>query len=133
MDVALGRVEFGPSSRAVLDCCQHAPQMAVVVAWHTVSNLFYMLRAARSDSFARAFVGELLEVADVVAGSRKEVRQALRLEMKDFEDALQIVAGVAAGVKIIVTRNLRHYQASPIPALAPVAFLRRFANAQQEE
>jgi len=127
MDVALGRSDFGPTSRALLEWCQQTPQMAVV-AWHTISNLFYLLHAACSDSFARAFVGDLLEFMDVIAGGRTQVRQALQLEIKDFEDALQVAAALTAGVEIIVTRNRRDYRASPIPALAPVAFLRRFAS-----
>ena len=67
MDVALGRTDFGPHSRAVIDWCQETPETAVV-AWHTISNLFYLIRAARSDSFARAFISDLLNFAAVASG-----------------------------------------------------------------
>jgi hypothetical protein len=53
MDVALGRSEFGPDSRWTLQWCQQRPQSALV-AWHTMSHLFYLLSAARSVTFCEA-------------------------------------------------------------------------------
>ena len=36
--------------------------------------------------------------------------------MMDFEDAMQVAAARASGARLIVTRNLRDYERSPIPA-----------------
>jgi predicted nucleic acid-binding protein len=126
LDVALARPNYGPESRAVVEWCYHLPQTAVV-AWHTISNLFYLLRAARSDSVARAFIHELMDFVDVAAGGRLEVRQALQLPLADFEDALQVAAALSAGSDFIITRNVRHYRRSPLPAVTPRAFLHKFS------
>lgn len=127
MDVALGRPGFGPESRAVLEWCQHTPQ-TTVVAWHTISNLFYLLSAARSRSFARAFLGELLNFAVVASGGTESVRQALTMPMTDFEDALQVAAAISGDAGFIVTRNVADYRGSSIPALTPADFRRRFTR-----
>lgn len=125
MDVALGRKVFGPDSRALLEWCQHEPH-TTVLAWHTISNLFYLLSAARSAGFARVFLGGLLKFAIVASGDTGSVRHALNMRMADFEDALQVAAAISANASFIVTRNVADYRGSPIPALTPVAFLKRF-------
>jgi predicted nucleic acid-binding protein len=127
MDVALGRADFGPGSRALLEWCQRTPQ-TTVVAWHTISNLFYLLEAARSNAFAREFLGELLTFVTVAAGDTQAVRRALAMRMRDFEDALQVVAATSAEADYIVTRNVADYRGSMIPVLTPVDFLKRFAS-----
>ena len=129
MDVALGRDVFGPDSRALLEWCQHAPQ-ATVVAWHTMSNLFYLLSAARSPSFARNFLSGLLNFATVASGGTESVRHALAMRIADFEDALQVAAAISSNANMIVTRNVGDYRGSPVPVLTPSAFLKRFATKQ---
>ena len=125
MDVALGRPDFGPDSRAVVDWCEQTPGTAFI-AWHTVSNLFYLICAARSDSFARSFISDLIKVVTVTGGGTEGVRQALAMRLNDLEDALQVAAAISGSVDHIVTRNTRDYRGSVIPALTPREFLRRF-------
>ncbi len=127
VDVAFGREAHGPESRAVVEWCHKSPG-AAFVAWHSISNLFYLLRAAQSDAIARLFIEHLLEFMDVVAGGGREVRQALQLEIRDFEDALQITAALYGGADCIVTRNVRDYRHSPVPAMTPAKFLRHLAR-----
>ena len=125
MDVALGRPDFGPDSRAVIDWSERTPGTAVI-AWHTVSNLFYLICAARSDLFARSFISDLIKVVTVTSGGTEGVRQALAMRMNDLEDALQVAAAISGKVDHIVTRNTTDYLGSVVPALTPREFLRRF-------
>ncbi len=127
MDVALARTDFGPDSRNLIEWCQHTPQTAAV-AWHTVSNLYYLLSAARSNSVARLFLGHLLEFAIVASGSTESMRHALTMRMTDFEDALQVGAAISMAAAFIVTRNIADYRGSVIPVLTPRSFLVRFAG-----
>jgi predicted nucleic acid-binding protein len=129
MDVALGRADFGPDSRALLEWCEHLPQTGVV-AWHTVSNLFYLLRAARSDAFTRSFLANLLNFTAVVSGGTESVRHALHAPMRDFEDALQVAAAVAGQADYIITRNVPDYRGSIVPAMRPREFVIRFVQQQ---
>ena len=43
-----------------------------------------------------------------------------------FEDALQVAAAMACGAQFVITRNERDFKNSPVPALNPDAFLRRY-------
>ncbi len=53
-------------------------------------------------------------------------RSCLTLGVRDLEDALQIGAAMAWKAAFIITRNERDFKASPIPAISPAAFLKRF-------
>ena len=96
------------------------------MAWHTVATLAYLIERQQSAVSARDFIGGLLGWADVAQTTRADAQAALSLPMVDFEDALQAAAAMACGAQFIVTRNERDFKASPVPALTPEAFLRRF-------
>ena len=118
VDTALAREPYVVDSRAFLDSAQASPEEACV-AWHTVSNFHYVVSREQGDTDTRAFILELLEWADIASASADLVRFAASLEMTDFEDALQVAAARACDARVIVTRNLRDYDRSPIRALSP--------------
>jgi hypothetical protein len=51
------------------------------------------------------------------------IRQALPSPMKDFEDAVTSAVAESEKLEIIITRNLRDFAVSPVPAMLPVDFL----------
>ncbi|MCY3786822.1 MAG: hypothetical protein OXG47_08880 [bacterium] len=67
----------------------------------------------------RAFIVELTRFVQVAETGTEAVRYAAALPMADFEDALQVAAARACGARRIVTRNLKDYKHSPIPAVSP--------------
>lgn len=64
---------------------------------------------------------ERFEISPV---NREILRSALRLETKDFEDAVQIASAEAEGIDFIVTRDTADYAKSPVKALTPTEFVR---------
>jgi hypothetical protein len=50
----------------------------------------------------------------------------LKLGIGDFEDALQAGAAMSWEAAFIVTRNERDFKRSPVPAISPSAYLKRF-------
>ena len=104
--------------RAVIDLrwAEGEPGQAAV-AWHTLSNIAYLTVSPRE------FIRELLEFVEVAQVGTEEARRAVGLPMSDLEDALQAAAALAFEATFVVTRNVRDYQKSPIPALSPGDFL----------
>ena len=92
--------------------------------WHTVSNLYYLLRGPQSEGDCRRFIADLIAFLEVAASSTDDVRFALGLPMKDLEDALQVAAARSAGATVIATRNIRDFARSPIPAKRPSQIVR---------
>jgi predicted nucleic acid-binding protein len=120
LDVAQVRAEFFADSEKVLRWCEANPGSGMV-AWHSISNLNYVLR--KNPQQAREYIEDLVEFLEVVQTGTPQVKHALVLLMTDFEDALQVSAAVAGGVDVIVTRNARHFRGSPVPVQTPAEFL----------
>jgi hypothetical protein len=96
--------------------------LAAALAAHTIANGFYIYRKPFS-----AFVRErLLDDFEICCADAHHTGSCLKLGMGDFEDALQTGAAMAWKAAFIVTRNERDFKRSPIPALSPTAFLKRF-------
>ncbi|MCL5952723.1 MAG: PIN domain-containing protein [Chloroflexi bacterium] len=122
LDVALFRREFYEASARVLEWAEAEPGQAGV-AWHSLSNLAYLVRPD-----ARPFLRELLQFVEVAPVSTESARLALEMSLGDFEDALQVASAIAFGATFLVTRNLAHYKRSPLPALSPAQFLEHLAK-----
>ena len=122
IDVALDRQPFSDPAAELLDRLQTGPKRAFV-AWHTLSNFYYLVAPARSGSDARAFIAELVRFVAVADCGTDAITYAAGLEMADFEDAMQVSAARASGARFVVTRNARDFKRSPIPAITPVEAL----------
>ncbi len=123
LDVALQR-PGAPESARLLALCgrQHEGWLA----WHSIATLAYLVGRQTSAISGRELIRGMLVWADVAKTGRADALAALELPMRDFEDALQVAAAMACGAQFIITRNERDFKASPVPALSPDAFLRRY-------
>ena len=118
IDVALDRRPHAQPASELLDRIERVNKRAFI-AWHTVSNFHYLVASPSGGSSARDFLVELTGFVSVAATDTESVRYASSLPMSDFEDALQVAAAQACGARRIVTRNVKDYMHSPIPAITP--------------
>ena len=118
IDVALDRRPHSGPSSEFLERVEHGQRRAFV-AWHTLSNFYYIVTSERGDTDARDFIAELIRFVAVAPADTAALRYAVSLPMADFEDAMQVAAARACGAQHIVTRNVKDFARSPIPALTP--------------
>lgn len=111
------------SSALIASCGEHCE---LWLAWHSLATLAYLIERQDSAAAARSLIGDLLTFAKVAPTTHADALSALSWPMPDYEDALQAAAAVACGASWIITRNLRDFTASPVPALTPEAFMARF-------
>ena len=125
IDIALDRHTHSGSAAELLDRIEHGAEGACI-AWHSVSNLDYLVAPGRGGVSTRDFIVELTRFVAVASTDTEAVRYAAGLPMADFEDALQVAAARACDARQIVTRNIKDYERSPISAVRP-------ADALEEE
>jgi predicted nucleic acid-binding protein len=118
LDVALDRTPHVAYSAALLERLERGPVRGFV-AWHTLSNLYYLLRPTTGAGDARLFLNALVGFLTVAPASTDAFRFAAALSMPDLEDAMQAAAAWSCGARVIATRNTRDFTSSPIPALTP--------------
>lgn len=91
-----------------------------LLAFHTLPNIFYILRKDVSVSRRLELLGDLTSYMRVVSACHDGVRRAIsKSEDRDFEDALQIQCAIEHGADYIVTRNTKHFWGSPVPYIEP--------------
>jgi len=122
LDVGLKREPFCHASSKLLDYLESHPNTGFI-AWHSISNVFYIFSKATTKEEAKNFILELCQFIQIVPTSNPEVLYAASLPMTDFEDALQCAAALTCGADMIVTRNIEDYQLSPIKAVTPTQIL----------
>lgn len=123
IDLALDRKPFSDYATKLIDGAENC-RFDSYIAWHSVSNFYYIVSAKRKKQFAIQFVEDLLRFVNVASTSTKDVLYATGLPFSDFEDSLQVAAAKACNAEIIVTRNVKHYKVSPIPVTTPTAFIK---------
>lgn len=118
VDVATNRPPFSEVSTELLNIIDGGAESACV-AWHSLSNLYYVAEPHIGGPDIRLFIHDLTRLATVVPTDNDDVRYALDLLMEDFEDAMQVAAARTGGARVIVTRNMEDYEQSPIRAISP--------------
>ena len=120
-DVVEKRQPHYAASNLVLCLCRRRV-LAGMVAYHTVANIFYHYGKA-----AVPFLEDsLLPHVRTVSADSPLIIQALQWGMSDFEDALQAAAAWANGATFIISRNVKDFKRSQVPALTPSDYLSRF-------
>ena len=118
IDVALDRRPYSDPASEILDRLEHGALNAFI-AWHTVSNLYYLVAPSRGGRSTRDFILELTRFVGVAETGTEGIRYATSLPMTDFEDAMKVAAARACGARHIITRNEKDFVRSPIPAISP--------------
>ena len=122
VDVVAKREPFFADSQAVLALCATG-DLEGVVSDLTFCNVAYVLRKSLGSAQLRNSLRILKSHLTVVPVGEAAIAAALENEMTDFEDAVQLEAARANRADVIVTRNARHFNNSPIRVCTPSELL----------
>lgn len=126
LDVALNREPHVAASAGLIDLLEQKGRLGFV-AWHSISNFYYLVRPSRGADRARAFVEDLTSFVRVAPIDTKALRFAASLPIRDLEDGMVVAAARACGALYIATRNVRDFKKSPVPARTPAQLLAEWA------
>ena len=91
----------------------------MVIAWHTISNIWYISRKSSGREWSLKALPLLLKNVTVPRGGTPEIRRAIEFGFSDFEDAMQAAIAEFAKVDYIATRNVGDFATSPVAAMTP--------------
>jgi predicted nucleic acid-binding protein len=113
---------YGASNQVL--CMARRQTIAAAVASHTIANLFYYY-GKPAVPFVR---DRLLGSVEVIAADALLLKAALNWGFADLEDAMEAAAAQTWKAAFLITRNVRDFRRSPVPALTPTEFLKRFVT-----
>lgn len=126
LDVLMERDPFKWDSAAVFSLADEG-RIRISLSALTLMNSHYTLQKHVGPEEAKRRLTLLLEIVDLVPVAETHIRQALSADVRDFEDAVQMMIAKENGADAILTRNIRDFRHSPIPVLTPSRFLAAYA------
>lgn len=122
LDVLQKREPFFEASARLLAAVETG-QVQGYVAAHSITTLFYLIQKGKSPAEARAIITSLLQFIKIIPVDQNTIEQALNLEFRDFEDAVQMISAIQNKMDCLVTRDIKDYQPALLPVMQPVDFL----------
>ena len=123
LDFLTKRIPYYDDARNIIRLCADE-QVQGYIAFHSLPNIFYILRKSHSDADKRALLKKLCLVLQVIGASHEKVFDAIEcIEFSDFEDCLQDKCAMEISANFIITRNVDDFRYSKIKAITPRNFL----------
>jgi predicted nucleic acid-binding protein len=122
LDVATGRMPFVEHSKSVLACIENGKVLGYISS-NSVTNMYYILRKIGTSKKAKLFIEEVIKYLTVLPVTHGAIREALKLDFPDFEDAVQHQCACSNQCECIITRNGQDYKKSKLNVYSPEEFL----------
>lgn len=118
LDVLCNRPDFVDHALQVFRYCE-ANQITGYLSALSVPNIVYIMRKELDSEKIREILNKLTAIFTVVDLRRQDLMKAAQLPFSDYEDALQAVCAQRIKADYIVTRNIKDFKNSPVPAVKP--------------
>lgn len=119
--------EFALHSYAAYDVCVLRGYRPCLSAT-SLPDLAYLFHARdiATKAQARRLMGDVLRLFRIMDAAECDCVVAYESTMPDYEDALIAHAAQRTGMDVIITRDERHFNKSPVPCMTPTAFVHTF-------
>lgn len=130
LDALTGRRPYFDIADKILKLCSDG-EIEGYMAAHSIPNMFYILRKDLSENDRREVLLSLCDILTVEGIDGAKILSALKnSKFADLEDCLQDECAVSISAEYIVTRNIKDYANSKIPAILPDQFISSIPSVQ---
>ena len=125
IDYLMRRTPYSDDAEKIIILCKNM-QVRGCMAAHSVINILYILRKEMTLEEQKKLLLYLSEFIEIVGIDRRKIINVLTDGLfADVEDCLQAECAKDFSADYIVTRNVKDFQNSAIPAVLPDEFLER--------
>ncbi len=125
LDVLQKREPFHEDSKEILSLCIQTKLNGFMTA-HSLCDIFYILRKDLSVAERLSLIDRLCKYMTVISEHQSDFETVSQNPLtKDLEDGLQMQSAKNHSLKYIITRNVKDFENSTVPALTPADFLEK--------
>ena len=124
LDVLQKREPHYKYSSIIWKLCEAGKAQGFVLVL-TFMNLVYILRKELAPDKIEYTYKALSLIFTFEELTQNDVTNAIEMRLKDFEDAVQIQTAQRVRADFIITRNVKDFMKSPVPAYTPVELIQR--------
>ncbi|GAB4226718.1 MAG: PIN domain-containing protein [Stanieria sp.] len=118
LDFALERHPWFTNSEQIIYFAEQEKIVSYVSA-STISDLYYIITKSKGKELALEFIVNLTTISQIAAVDSFVVSMALKVNFKDFEDAIQYSTAVVNNLDAIATRNPQDFPVQTPRILTP--------------
>jgi predicted nucleic acid-binding protein len=95
-------------------------KVRIYISAVSYNNIYYVLRQSLTNNATKKLLEELDELTEVADVTKAVIKQSLKTDFKDYEDAIQYYCALSTPkIDFIVTRNTKDFKKSTLPVLTP--------------
>lgn len=118
LDVLCARTEFLEDSSRVWKYCE-VNKITGVVSALSIPNIVYILRKELDPTRTKDIIDRIMLIFDIADLKAEDLHRAAEMKIADYEDAVQMCCADRINADFIITRNVRDFVSSPVPAIKP--------------
>jgi predicted nucleic acid-binding protein len=122
IDVFLDRKPFSEHASYLMSKVERS-EITGFLCVSTVTIIHYLLSKYLDKEKAIESINSLMALFEVASVNRLVIENALQSKFTDFEDAVLHESARHAGAEYIITRNIKDFKKTKIPAFTPTEFL----------
>lgn len=124
IDALTGREPFRETAEEIFMLAANQIEDLYITA-SSVTDIYYLIRKHLHDTeWAKSAIAKLFELFYILDSTAEDCREALLLDMKDYEDAVISCCASRTQMEYIVTRNIKDYKKSKVLAVLPDKFIK---------
>ena len=122
LDVLLDRKPFSEYASYLMSMVERSEINGYVCAT-TITTIHYLLSKHLDKDLTNKSIHSILALFEIASVNRLVIENAMTSKFNDFEDAVLHESALHAGAEYIVTRDIKDFKKSKIPAYTPTEFL----------
>lgn len=104
-------------------------KVKIYISAVSYNNIYYILRQSLTNSATIKLLEELAAMTEIADVTNDVIRQSLKTDFNDYEDAIQYLCAMAvSGIDCIITRNTKDFKKSTISVLTPSEAIASLSN-----
>lgn len=125
LDVLCARPNFLAASSKVWKYCE-INKIEGYISALSIPNIVYILRKELTPEKTQDIIEKIFLIFTVIDLKADDLKKAAAMKTSDYEDAIQMTCATQIKADFIITRNIRDFEGSMIPAIKPSDFLEHF-------
>ncbi len=122
LDVLLDRKPFSEHASYLMSKVERSEINGFLCAT-TVTTIHYLLSKNLDKKNAITSINSIIALFEIASVNRLVIENALKSKFTDFEDSVLHESARHAGAEYIITRNIKDFKNTKIPAFTPTEFL----------
>jgi len=128
IDFLADRQPFSLNSAKLFDLAVNG-KVKIYISAVSYNNIYYVIRQSLTNNATIKLLAELDEMAEIVDVTKNVIKQSLKTDFNDYEDAIQYYCAISIPkIDFIVTRNTKDFKKSTLPVLTPTEALALLNN-----